>query len=79
MSTKELKSDLISKISQIDDHSFLEALNIMLDSMSPKEGLLKVHPEARNEIEVSRNEILNGQFVENDLLEKETKKWLGEK
>jgi hypothetical protein len=78
MSTAELKSALIQRISEIQDKSFLEAIRTILDSRAESKTLY-LTPEMTSEIMASKKEIEKGLYIENNLLEKEVEEWLQEK
>lgn len=78
MSTVELKNILIHRISEITDVSFLEALKTILDSKSDSTVVMLTN-EQRNEILISKKEIEQGLYIENNDLEKEINGWLNEK
>lgn len=78
MSTLELKNALIQRIAEIEDKSFLKAIKTILDAKAESKTL-QLTPEIANEIMKSKQEIEDGLFIENDLLEKEIEGWLNEK
>jgi len=78
MTTLELKNILIHRITEINDITFLKAIKTILDSKSESKEL-KLTDEQKKEIIESRQEIEKGQYIENDLLEKDIEKWLNEK
>ena len=65
-------------IAEIEDKSFLEAIKTILDTKAESKTL-RLTPEIANEIMESKQEIENGLFIENDVLEKEIEGWLNEK
>jgi hypothetical protein len=75
MTTIELKKVLIHRISEINDVSFLKAIKTILDSKTETE-ILSLTAEQRFEIIESKKEIENGQFIEQDLLNKKVTSWL---
>ena len=75
MTTIELKKVLIHRISEINDISFLKAIKTILDSKTETE-ILSLTAEQRFEIMESKKEIENGQFIEQDLLDKKVASWL---
>lgn len=75
MTTIELKKVLIHRISEINDISFLKAIKTILDSKTETE-ILSLSSEQRFEIIESMKEIENGQFIEQDLLDKKVTSWL---
>ena len=75
MTTIELKKVLIHRISEINDISFLKAIKTILDSKTETE-VISLSSEQRFEINESKKEIENGQFIEQDLLDKKVTSWL---
>ncbi|WP_268845907.1 hypothetical protein [Flavobacterium aestivum] len=86
MSTIELKNLLISKIVEIDDEAFLSAINTILDSKSTSiescdqnsQKIIILTEQQKKEILNSQKEYLEGNFIENDVLNEEMEKWLQE-
>ena len=75
MSTVELKKNLIQRIVEINDVSFLKAIKTILDIRSNEE-VISLTPELRKEILNSKKEIEKGLFINNEELEKEIDVWL---
>jgi hypothetical protein len=86
MGTIELKNLLISKIAGIDDEAFLSAINTILDSKSKStesynqnsQEIIILTEQQKKEIQNSQKEYLQGNFIENDVLNEEMEKWLRE-
>jgi len=78
MTAIELKHILIRRISEIEDVSFLKAINTILDSKTNSE-ILTLSLAQRDEIMASNKEIEQGLFVEHEVFDKEIKGWLKEK
>ena len=78
MTAIELKTLLIHKISEIDDISFLKALNTILDSKT-ETGVIQLSQDQINDIMDSKKEIENGLFIESSALDKEVRQWLNAK
>lgn len=78
MTTIQLKKALMQRISEIEDKTFLETIKTILDTNSESK-IISLTPDITNEIIASKQEIENGLYIENDLLEKEIEEWLGEK
>ena len=75
--TTQIKRHLISRIQNSSDINFLKALQTIIDS---SEGsLLQLTQEQQSSIEIGRNEIKNGGYIENDKLISELKEWLTKK
>ena len=78
MTTIQLKNALIQRISEIEDKSFLEAVKTILDAKSESK-IINLTTELTNEIMVSKMEIEQGLFIENEIFENEIEEWLNEK
>ena len=76
MTTIELKKILVNKIFEINDISFLKAIKIILESKTDTE-VITFTTEQRNEIIESKKEIEQGQYIGQELLDKEVSGWLG--
>jgi hypothetical protein len=75
MTAIELKTLLMHKISEINDISFLKALNTILDSKT-ESGVIQLSQDQINDIMDSKKEIENGLFIESNALDKEVRQWL---
>jgi hypothetical protein len=78
MNAIDLKNILIHRISEINDVSFLNAIKTILDSKTNQE-VIALTQDQRDEIIVSKKEIEQNLFIENEDLDAEIKKWLSEK
>ena len=86
MSTIELKEILKSKIDNIDDEVFLSAINTILESKSKSikshnkdlQKIIVLNEQQKKEIQDSQKEYLEGNFIENDVLNEEMERWLRE-
>jgi hypothetical protein len=78
MTSTELKTLIINRISEINDVSFLNELKAILDSQTGT-GVIRLTPKLLNDIIASKKEIESGSFVDNNLLDKEVRQWLKEK
>lgn len=78
MTTLELKNILIHRIAEIEDISFLKAINLILDSKTDKK-IIMLSDDQRDEIIASKKEIEQGLFMEHEAFDKEIKEWLKEK
>jgi hypothetical protein len=76
MTTFELKTLLIHRISEINDVSFLKALKTILDSKT-ETGVIQLTQDQLDDIIASKKEIEQGMFIENNILDKEVRQWLG--
>ncbi len=75
MTTFELKSLIIHRISEINDISFLKALKTILDSKTDT-GVIQLTQDQLNDIIESKKEVEQGMFIENSVFNKEVKAWL---
>ena len=77
MTTLELKKILIHRIAEINDESFLTAINTILDSkIQTQSHILILTAQQRNEIAESKKDIEKGLFIEQDDLDNEFNKWV---
>ncbi len=75
MSTIEIKDNIISKIILIDDQSFLEAINILINNKADQK-VYKLSPEQLESINRGINDIKEGNFITNEDLNLEISQWL---
>jgi hypothetical protein len=78
MTTIQLKTLLIHRISEINDVTFLKALKTILDTKT-ETGVIQLTQEQLDDIIASKKEIEQGLFIENNALDKEVKQWLNVK
>ena len=76
-STLQIKNNLISRIRETKDINFLKALQTIFDSS--EQELYQLNKEQEKAIEFSRNEIKNGNFIENSKAIANIKEWLERK
>jgi hypothetical protein len=78
MTTIELKKYLVSRITEINDEAFLEAIKTILDSKSQSQ-ILSLTEEQRLEIMESKKQIEQGLFLGEAEMDQEFEKWESEK
>jgi hypothetical protein len=78
MTAIELKKLLIHRIAEINDVSFLNAIQTILDTKSQSQKIA-LTSEQRYEIRESKKEIEQGLFIEQVELDNEFNKWLSAK
>lgn len=78
MTSIELKKTVIQRILEINDISFLKAINTIVESKQA-DKVLSLNNQQRGEIILSQKEIRQGKIVEHEVLEKEFLEWLNEK
>ena len=72
--TTQIKNSLISRIKNSNDLDFLKALQTIFDST--EQTLYQLSPEQNDSIIKGREEIKNGDYLENDQFISEMKQWL---
>jgi len=72
--TVQIKNNLISRIKTSTDLNFLKALQTIFDSS--EQSLYELTNEQGESIEISRNQIKNGDFKTNETVISELKEWL---
>ncbi len=72
MNTAELKNILISKIAQIDDQSFLEALNTIIVNKATNYGNLE---EYNNELLKAEEDIKMGNLYSQEKIKQKIEAW----
>ncbi len=75
--TTQIKNNLISRIRDSKDLNFLKAVQTIFDSS--EQSLYQLSSEQEVSIEKGREEIKNGESIDNDLLLTNMKKWLTKK
>ena len=78
MTTLDIKSKIIEQILQIDDTGFLKAIKTIIESKI-ESSAIHLTEYQKQRIAQSREQIRNGQFTDNDTLNKRVEKWLSEK
>lgn len=76
MTSLQLKAQIIERISKIQDFSILKSIEDYLD-LSSKTMILS--DDLIADIEDSKKEIENGNYIENSQLKKNIAQWLNEK
>jgi hypothetical protein len=78
MSTIELRELIINQLTQINDISFLNAIKTIIDSKA-KEEAYKLSGYQKDRIRTGREQLLKGQTISHDELQKEIDQWLQSK
>jgi hypothetical protein len=77
MKSSDLKTKLIERINEIEDLEFLEAIKTILDSKTAEPFPLS--DQQKESIEISRQQIKNGDFLKNNEVFSDLKEWLKKK
>lgn len=78
MKQEELKTEIIKRLSEIDDLPFLESINRIID-YGPDNNAIILTTDQLKEISSSKKDMKEGIFIENKLINKEVKLWLKER
>ncbi len=79
MTAIEIRNQIIKKLQNINDISFLEALKTIIDSKTENNEVVYLNKEIVSMLNERIEKIEKGDFIENDDIFKETEKWLKEK
>jgi len=77
MNTIELRKELITRISEIEDKDFLNAIKTILDYKN-KEKFIQLTNEDEEELIRASEEGKSGQFILQSEMDKKAEKWLRE-
>ena len=77
MTNTELKKQLIDKIQKIENHNLLEEAYRLLDLETREEEVFNLSESQKESINISREQIKNGQFLDHDKANQEIDEWLG--
>jgi hypothetical protein len=75
--TTQIKNSLISRIKDSDDMNFLKALQTIFDSS--EQSLYQLSPDQNASIASGREDIKNGDYIDNNELMADIKEWLTKK
>jgi len=73
---EKIKSDLIGKISLIEDKDFLQAIDVIISSNTAQTPFQKLSLEQKVMIEMSEADINEGRLISQEALEKRNLEWL---
>lgn len=75
MSTIELRELIINQLSHINDTSFLKAIKTIIDSKAEEE-VYKLSDYQKERIRIGREQLVKGQTISHDEVQKEIEQWL---
>ncbi|GHB39693.1 hypothetical protein [Mongoliitalea lutea] len=73
---EKIKSDLIGKISLIEDKDFLQAIDVLISSNTAQTPFQKLSLEQKVMMEMSEADINEGRLISQEALEKRNLEWL---
>lgn len=77
MATLDLKSNLIDKISKIEDPEFFEALNVFME-FKLESKVYRTSNHQKLMVEEGLNQLENGEGISDDDVNRRMKEWLNE-
>lgn len=77
MTDKALKEKLINKIKEINDPAILEEISNLFELQEP-ESVFKLNDEQIKSVDEAKNNIKNGEILDNEQANKESDEWLKE-
>jgi hypothetical protein len=78
MTKQQLKAHIISKVSEIEEEDFLNALKTILDARMENSSPYILSKEQKSHVEKGLQQVNEGRVVYNKDLEKEEDEWLKE-
>ncbi len=78
MSTIELREMIINQLAHINDTSFLKAIKTLVDSKAEAE-VYKLSDYQKERIHLSREQLIKGQTISHNEIQKEIDEWLESK
>lgn len=78
-SVDNIRNGLINKILSIQNKEFLMALDQLIASSSEESDVYELTEEQELMIQMSMDDISNGNFIDQDQLKSKTEKWLDQK
>jgi F0F1-type ATP synthase delta subunit len=76
MTKQQLKAHIISKVSEIEEEEFLNALKTILDSRGESSSPYVMSREQKSRVEKGLQHVKEGKVIYNKDLEKEEDEWL---
>jgi phage tail tape-measure protein len=74
----KIRNVLIDKILTIKDRDFLEALDKIISSSSSKSAVMETSKEQKQMLEMSEQDIRNGNLISQEAMDKRNLEWLNE-
>lgn len=75
MRTEELRHTILQRIAQIDDKSFLQAINSLVSNKA-EETIFKLSADQKTEIERAQHEFTSGLAIDHKEVNYEITQWL---
>ncbi len=75
MTATELKEQIVSKLQITDDHDILEAMLRLLEFETNETEVYMLSDHQKQAIEISREQIKNGEFYTEEEADKITQQW----
>jgi len=78
MSATGLRHIINEHLSHIDDVSFLNAINTIIESKA-SDGIYKLSDYQKKRIDLAREQLKKGQTISNEAIQEEVNQWLSSK
>lgn len=76
MAVSELKNQVKKRIESVNDESVLEEILNLIDFQSEKEEMYMIPPDHQKELELSLEQMKNGDIISNEDVNDKVQKWL---
>lgn len=76
MAVSELKNQVKKRIESVNDESLLEEILNLIDFQSEKEEMYMIPSDHQKELELSLEQIKNGDIISNEDVNDKVQKWL---
>jgi hypothetical protein len=75
---EKIRSGLIDKIRSIENRDFLEALDKLIASSLPNSDIVKLSDEQKTMLAMSEQDVVNGELISQEAMNKRNLEWLNE-
>lgn len=76
MISLELRNQVKERIDQVKDAYLLEEILNLIDFETSNEEIFSIPSEHQKELDISINQMKNGQIISNEMVEQKVQKWL---
>jgi predicted ATP-dependent Lon-type protease len=76
MISLELRNQVKERIDQVNDAYLLEEILNLIDFETSNEEIFSIPSEHQQELDISTNQMKNGQIISNEMVDHKVQKWL---
>jgi hypothetical protein len=76
MQVLELKNRVKDRLEAVNDESLLEEILYLIDFESDKEETFEIPPQHLKQLEISLEQMKNGEVISNEEVDEKVQKWL---